>query len=31
MMNRREHRVSVAMESSISDGTNMYNGFVANV
>ena len=31
MMNRREHRVSVAMESSISDGTNMFNGFVSNV
>ena len=31
MMNRREHRVSVAMESSISDGTKMFNGFVSNV
>jgi len=31
MMNRRENRVNVAMESSISDGTNMFDGIVANV
>lgn len=31
MMNRREHRVDVTMESSISDGINMFNGIVSNV
>ena len=31
MMNRREHRVNVGMESSISDGVTMCNGFVSNV
>ncbi|MBC8316736.1 MAG: PilZ domain-containing protein [Desulfobulbaceae bacterium] len=31
MMNRRENRVNVAMESSISDGTHMFNGIVSNI
>lgn len=31
MMNRRENRVNVAMESNISDGIHMFTGTVSNV
>ena len=31
MINRREHRVNVTMESNVSDGTHMFSGLVSNV
>ena len=31
MMSRREKRVDISLESSISDGNKMFNGLVSNV